>query len=196
MFRITPLLTLASCVLAADPLDEVRARFFYEGKPIHPVIIEELDCPINDNDPSVLAIDLATAQNSNQFFDPGTVKPSGWVEAAPRKDGSTYAYRYRGALPSGLLVVQVTESGGGTGRFEGVMLLTVSVEHSWKNDGSPRTGHVLHLQRLVGLGDRVGAVVKIVGGHIHVERATSNRDATPDPLDIPDPLSATTTPHQ
>jgi len=191
MIRSLSILILASLLAAADPLDDVRARFFYDGQPIHPGIIELFSPWISDSEPLVLSVDLAKAQGSNQFFDTPKPQPSGWVESPPKKDGSSFAYRFIGALPSGLLVLLIVESGGGSGQFESLMLFTVGIEQGWNDDGSRRTEHVLHVLRDISLGDRADAVVTIASDRIHVTRSQSLPNELHDPLDIADPLLAT-----
>jgi hypothetical protein len=184
-----------ACVLslagAADSVDSVRTRFVYDGKPIHPGIVELFSNWMSDSeDPQVLAVDLSTAQGSNRFpVDDLAADDHGWVRTrrSDPQDHSEFGYRMIGTLPSGTIVLHVYESGGGSGVFESAMLLAVGTEPAIGADGSPRTRHVLHILRTVILGDRANAELRIDGRTVTVDRSHAHAAEMRTPLVVADP---------
>jgi hypothetical protein len=191
VFTVIILLILVGTLAAADPLDDVRAKFCYLGTAIHPGIIQLFDPGLADLKPQVLEIDLAAAQPSNRFSaDTYSTDPTGWVRLkhSDPEDQSGFGYKFIGRLPSGTLVVETEDEGGGSGIFETVMLFSVRAETGLSDDGSPRVEHVLHILREVPLGDRAGAALRIDGTHVLIDRSQAKDVEMKTPMVLNDPL--------
>ena len=187
------LVVLVGTLFAADPLEEVKSMFFYHDTPIHPGILQLFDPGLADLNPQVLSVDLSAAQPSNRFpSDNYVAEPSGWVRPknSDTEDRSGFSYRFVGRLPSGALVVETVDAGGGSGSFENVMIFSVRAETGLNDDGSSKVQHVLHLLRETGLGDRAEAVLQIKGAHVMIDRSQAKDPEMRSPLVIDDPLHA------
>ena len=131
--RVLVLLALypgsAATAFAANPLDEVRRSFTIHGKPIPPQIFADFgDAMMSDSRPIVVTIDANAAIDSNRYGDP--IKTNGrWVEQMKVGSGSfngpeTMSYEFRGATANGMLVFLAAWSGGGSGTFYYLHILT------------------------------------------------------------------------
>ena len=187
-------LVATPCLVAADQVDEIRANFALNGKPIQPGIVELFETDPADLDPVVRAVDVSAAQNSNRFFDNGTKEPLGWVRCKKHDpdDGSSFAYEFLGALPSGTLVVHTATSTGGAGTSESALLFSVSMEPALPGAGKTDPHAVLHLLENIVVGDRAGAVFHIQGKQVVITRAKAIDGETQPPLTINDPGPAAT----
>lgn len=190
------LCSLAFCY-SADPLDEVRTKFTYEGVPVHPGIVELFANWMSDSsNPQILAVDLSTTQKSNRFNDTSYTKgDGGWVRTkrSDPNDRSSFGYHFIGSLPTGTLVLHAYEGGGGSGIFEAVMMLAVGTEQAVEADGGQRTRIVLRILRMVPIGDRANAILIIDGSTVHVDRAKAHDRDQREPLALGDPQQSAST---
>ena len=185
-------LCFIGCCCSADPLDEVRAKFTYNGSPVHPGVVGLFSNWMSDSsEPQILAVDLSTAQNNNRLDDSSYMKDdAGWVrtKGSDANDRHSIGYRFIGSLSSGTIVLHVYESGGGSGTFESVMMLAVSAEQAVKIDGGARTRHVLRVLRAVPIGDRARGIVRLDGSTIQIDRSKAHAEDQREPLALIDPV--------
>jgi hypothetical protein len=176
---------------AADPLDDVRTTFTYDGSPIQPGIIAAFSNWLPDSpEPQILAIDLSSSQKSNRF-DGGPLKPdgTGWIRArrGDAHDHEEFGYHYIGTLPSGTMVLHTYEDGGGSGIFESVMLLAISSEEAEAADGRKRRRDALRILRMVPIGDRARASISITGTSVLIDRMNAHDPDQRKPMALHDP---------
>ena len=169
----------ASLVSAAD------ARYSFTHPPfVHPRIIEDLSTWISDSGDQVVAINLLDAQGSNRYF--GDIHTYGschpFVYSA-REDGGRFGYRYVGMTASGVHVLHVSDSGGGSSVFNWLTLLAIQRDLGvdcceW--DGRAATVHAnrprLLLEKLgeITLGDRWSGALRISGNALIVGEDKGN----------------------
>ena len=151
-------------------LTEVRKTFTLGGKPIPPEIFRDFgDGNLADSLPIWVTVDLRAAIDSNLYFD--DIKQSGdWVIQRKPAPGSLNcmeetAYTYIGPAENGLLVVLATYSGGGSGEFFTLHLLSLDAALAFYSGGKVYDRINLTNLRSMPLGDRWG-------GEIHVEKNT------------------------
>ena len=183
-FAFVALLALAAPALAAGPLDELRRSFTLDGKPVPPGVFRDFgDADLGDSLPSVVAIDVKAAIDSNRYGDSIT-QNGGWLTqsrpAAGTLNGAEEtSYRYVGATKSGLLVVIATYSGGGSGVFTTLHVLDASLAAGFDGDGK-RYGRVdLAVLRSVVLGDRWDGQATIVGDTVRIATARTPAEGVP-----------------
>ncbi|MGA2493403.1 MAG: hypothetical protein ABSF67_10680 [Roseiarcus sp.] len=191
-FALVALIAFAAPALAAGPLDELRRSFTLDGKPVPPNVFRDFgDADLGDSLPSVVAIDVKAAVDSNRYGDP-IVRRGDWLTqsrpAAGTLNGAEETgYRYVGATKNGLLVVIATYSGGGSGIFTTLHVLDASLAAGFDGDGK-RYGRVdLAVLRSVVLGDRWDGEATIVGDTIRIATAKTAAEGVPKSIEAKRP---------
>jgi len=158
---------------------------------ISPLIIEDLWTWNSDHGDQIVAINLTDSQGSNRYFGkfevdetPGK-NPYVFVRRAgetPQDEESVFGYRYVGKTSSGIDVLLTIESGGGSGRFEDLMLVRLESDDA----GSSLKAIDRHIEALtftrkrllikklgtIGVGDRWEGQVKVSGNEILIGKDT------------------------
>jgi len=191
-FIVAALIGFAAPAFAAGPLDELRQSFTLDGKLVPPGVFRDFgDADLGDSLPSVVAIDVKAAIDSNRYGDP-IARRGGWVTqsrpAAGTLNGAEETdYRFIGATKSGLLVVIATYSGGGSGVFTTLHVLDASLAAGFDGDGK-RYGRVdLAVLRSVVLGDRWEGEATIAGDTIRIATAKTAADGVPKSIEAKRP---------
>jgi hypothetical protein len=183
-FALVALIALAAPALAAGPLDELRRSFALDGKPIPPGVFRDFgDADLGDSLPSVVAIDVKAAIDSNRYGDP-IARRSDWLTqsrpAAGTLNGAEETgYHYVGATKNGLLVVIATYSGGGSGVFTTLHVLDASLAAGFDGDGKRYERVDLAVLRSVVLGDRWDGQATIVGDTVRIVTAMTPAEGVP-----------------
>ena len=183
-FLVVALIAVAAPALAAAPLDELRRSFTLDGKPIPPDVFRDFgDADLGDSLPSVVAIDVKAAIDSNRYGDPITRRGEWLTQSRPAAGSLNGAeetgYRFIGATKSGLLVVIATYSGGGSGVFTTLHVLDASLAAGFDGDGK-RYGRVdLAVLSSVVLGDRWQGEAAIAGDTIRIATTKTAADSVP-----------------
>jgi hypothetical protein len=98
---------------------------------VHPLIVRELLGWISDPLPTVVAVDLSSANRSNRFF--GDFQISGdarkWVEWKS-SEGEAFRYSHVATSPSGVQILECYNRSGGTGIFGSVGLFAFDCDRS------------------------------------------------------------------
>jgi len=191
-FALVALIALAAPALAAGPLDELRRSFTLDGKPVPPGVFRDFGAAdLADSRPSVVAIDVKAAIDSNRYGDP-IARRGDWVTQSRPAPGSLNGaeetgYRYVGATKNGLLVVIATYSGGGSGVFATLHVLDASLAAGFDGDGR-RYGRVdLTVLRSVVLGDRWQGEATIAGDAILIATAKTPAEGVPKSIEAKRP---------
>jgi uncharacterized protein len=163
------------------------APSFTQAPFISPRIVDDLSIGEADQGDNIIAINLTDAQGSNRYF--GDVKTrklrdraGPYVYTVPdsgdTEDKSEFGYSFVGRTQSGIDVLMTSESGGGTGVFENLLLVKVDYESSG-SELLPTNGKTevmtfkkrrLVIRKLgeIGLGDRWQGDLKVTGNQIEI----------------------------
>jgi hypothetical protein len=157
----------------ASLIAEVRQAFTLKGERIPPEIFRDFgDGNLADSEPIRVTVDIRAAIGSNLYAD--EIKQNGdWiVQRKPAPDtlnGAEYSsYFYVGATENGLLVVVASWSGGGTGDFRTLHILSLEAAPAFVSNGSLYDRLNLTTLRSIPLGDRWAGEVHIAGNAIRV----------------------------
>jgi uncharacterized protein len=191
---------LTAIEAAAPPGKEVSYSFT-RAPFINPKLINDLSTELSDRGDQVLAINLTDSETSNRYACDVKVAKTGnrypYVYAQDSVEGgdarpAEFGYRYVGRTTSGIDVLFISESGGGSGVFEGLMLVQISEEI-----GGPaiepasglaqtmtfkRKQIVIKKLGEIGLGDRWDGILEVKGNEISIGKDTgffSDRQKTP-----------------
>ena len=157
----------------------LKKNFTFNGHPVHPKIMEEFNTPLSDTGEQVVAINMSDSQNSNRYCCWSDVQNRGpFIKLDYGKDG-WFEYIYRGATTDGILVVEISYSGGGSGVFGELQfyilrqvkeLLDERVRYLEDNWFLPLKSNSkrLHLEKLstILLGDRVAHDIMVEGNYL------------------------------
>jgi len=151
-------------LLAAPP------GLLWQGHPVHPGCIRELRTELADSKPVVAAIDLEGCGRSNRYAD--EFETDGQVlrlRDSGEDSRGYFQYEYLGVLSTGVHVVQIVESGGGSGIFQGLLYLRVE-KAAVLEDGQARAREMLVLVGSESLGDRDKNVIELSGDSVTIRR--------------------------
>lgn len=167
---------LAGCSRPRGGRERARTYSFCHPPYIHPKIIQDLTTWLSDSGDQVVAVNLLESQSSNRYFGEVRVRKAPgkfpFVYVKERKE--EFGYRYVGTTTSGIHVLYTSYSGGGTGVFTCLMLVTFErdkgITTDWKELRIRPGRKRLLLKKLgeVGLGDRWDGDLKVKGNEIFV----------------------------
>ena len=158
-------------VLSTFLLDDAKAPGLrWDGQPVHPGCIAQLTTDLADRRPVVAAVDLGGCSHSNRFAGGCEVEGPVLRWRNPDDQGRGYfEYSYVGVLTSGIHVLRVAESGGGSGIFQSLLFARIS-ESQVLEDGQARVRSMLTLVGSEILGDRAQATVSLEGHVVTIRR--------------------------
>lgn len=120
-------LAMAGCA-APGSLPRELTEFRFEGKPIHPAIIDEFIPWLSDGEPVVAAVDLEGFTRSGNRLCRWTVKEEdGWVKGTREEMHGYLEYRLLGVGKNGALQLDVCDSGGGSATWRYLVQLRFEV---------------------------------------------------------------------
>ena len=161
---------VALAVLAFGQLAAEGPGWVWDGAEVHPGCIRELTTALSDRLPVVAAVDLEGCRRSGRYSSPAEVAGSFLRWRDPEQLGRGYfEYRYLGVLTSGVHVVRVRESGGGSGVFQDLLFLRTG-EGEVLESGRRRVRHHLTLVGSESLGDRDQATIELSGAQVTIRR--------------------------
>ena len=178
--RLRLTLLLACCVALAtpivsaaglSPIDELRQNFTVGGEPIPPNIFRDMgDGDLADSGSIIVTIDAKAATGSNLYADP-IKRNDTWIaqsRASPvdKTLNEEEAYSYIGMTANKLLVVITSYSGGGSGVFYSLHILTAEPARAFDSEGKRYERLNVTTIRSVALGDRWNGEVRIDGNAI------------------------------
>ncbi|MGH8645599.1 MAG: hypothetical protein ACREX4_14525 [Gammaproteobacteria bacterium] len=142
----------------------------WERQPVHPGCIQGLTAGFADSHPVVAAVDLEGCRRSNRYsltpeVDGGVLR---WRDPAT-EGGGYFQYEYLGVLTSGVHVVLVGESGGGSGVFQSLVFMRIRASQVLE-DGQVRKRDTLELVGSETLGDRAEVKVNLNGDTVTIRR--------------------------
>ena len=180
--RLWLTLLLACCVALTtpiasaaglSPIDELRQNFTVGGEPVPPNVFRDMgDGDLADSGSIIVTIDAKAATGSNLYADP--IKRSGaWIAQSRASAGDKAlteeeAYRYIGMTANKLLVVITSYSGGGSGVFYSLHILTAEPARAFDSEGKRYERLNVTTIRSVALGDRWNGEVRIDGNAVLV----------------------------
>ncbi len=161
--------SLAMAMLALVPGSGPTAGLMWDGQPVHPGRIRELATDLADSHPILAAVDLEGCRGRNKYS-ASPEDDGGVLQLQDPAEGQGYfEYKYLGVLSSGVHVIQVGVSGGGSGYFQD--LLFVRIRESWVLvDGHSRKRYILELVGSEVLGDRAEIAVTLKGDVVRIQR--------------------------
>jgi len=191
-FALVALIAFAAPAFAAGPLDELRRSFTLDGKPVPPDVFRDFgDADLDDSLPSVVAIDVKAAIDSNRYGDP-VARRGDWVTQSRTATGTLNgaeetSYRYIGATRNGLLVVIAAYSGGGSGVFTTLHVLDASLAAGFDGDGKHYGRVEVTVLRSVVLGDRWEGEATIAGDTIRIATVKTPAEGVPKSIEAKRP---------
>ena len=175
------------CEEGAEPaaaLECARARFYFAGAPIHPLILRDLLALSSDRGDQIVAVNLGDSWNSNRYCCRGDFafrEEDGVLQATldflpDCEDACQFAYSRLGADDDGAQVIVVRERTGGTGVFASLLILRFRVQElglaADATGENHRVGGTRVLLEKIGeipLGEGVRAVVHLSGATVRAE---------------------------
>ena len=161
--------------MASPQLDEANTKFTYQGKPIHPFLLEKFSNWLSDNKPPIItSADVAASFDTNEFEN-NIVKSldNSWWFAERGKDVTDYAsfsYKWLGKTANGTHVVEVGANGGGSGFFMGLMFFKFLEGEITAGDKAQKQ-ILMTIVRTYVLGDRYEGEIKVYPDRVVIPKS-------------------------
>jgi hypothetical protein len=146
----------------ADDSSSSDRQFYFNGKPIHPLLIRKFEPWVSDARPPIITeLNLTAAWDSNEFAATFKTDSDGTVLIA-LPEGGNFSYRPLGTSSKGIHILRTFSSGGGSGVFQAVLFLRTQTRIAPLADGVKTSEQVfLQVLRRFPLGDRDDAEVTV-----------------------------------
>jgi len=145
--------------------DLETARYsFINSEFINPKILGDLSGWISDTGDQIVSINISESNKSNRYYGDISVDESdGYPLVNSSHEEGWVSYQYIGSSFSGVHIIQTWSSGGGSGVFTNILLVTLSSDSSLESNGVSYTKKSRFVIKLVGslpLGDRYQGKIK------------------------------------
>lgn len=144
---------------------------------INPLIVSELQGNLADTGHPVTSIDLVEANRSNRFNCDLKIEEQGGSKIVTAFDGEErFTYSYVGTSKSGIHIVHTSYSGGGSGNFHNILMLTISSKNGVvfeEGKLGEKERVVLSIIGCIPLGDRYCGDISLSGKYLIVGADTS-----------------------
>jgi len=151
--------------------------YSFERSPyINPKVVQDLTTSLSDNGDHVVAINLLDSLEGNRYR--ADVKVRKIKGKQPfvyfQENGTQFGYQYIGITSSGIYVLLISESGGGSGTFESLLLLTIENDKGFDinlDEKSTRLDRPRLIIKKLGetsLGDRWDGDLKVKGNELFI----------------------------
>lgn len=160
-------IVFATPLLASNSLDEANAKFSYNGKPIHPFLVQKFSNWMSDNRPPVVTtVDVVAAFDTNEYQQSTIEKRDAWLFSTHDevvggvREYESFGYHWLGRLANGIHVIESGVSGGGSGFFVDLMFIKFSEgEITWENKKEKQL--LMSIVGIYTLGDRYEGDIKV-----------------------------------
>ncbi|MBN2190538.1 MAG: hypothetical protein JW728_04920 [Candidatus Aureabacteria bacterium] len=134
---------------------EDESRFTYQGKPIHPGLVQEFESWYSDRGlPTTISVDIS-APHSNEYNDSDVkVEDSGYVVCQDADSPEYFYYKWCGKLDNGLHVLITGSGGSGSGVFKNVCFVRFDNDTGYTAEGEKYNRLLMIIVRRHPLGDR------------------------------------------
>ncbi|MDD5644672.1 MAG: hypothetical protein PHO00_04415 [bacterium] len=134
---------------------EIEPGFMYQGKPIHPGLLQEFESWYSDGGlPTTISVDIS-ASHGNEYNDSDvTVEDNGYVVYQEDDSPEYFYYKWLGKLNNGLHVLITGSSGGGSGVFKNVYFVRFDTDTGYTPEGEKYSRRLMTIVRICPLGDR------------------------------------------
>ena len=140
----------------SSALVEANQDFTYQGIPVHPFLVKEFETWMSDNcSPVTVSVDVIAASKARNEYSTSSVTVNGsQVKATDADDTGYYQYERLGILADGTQVLEVADSGGGSGVFKKLLFVRFSTDKAYDLNGKVYERLLMTVVREFPLGDR------------------------------------------
>jgi len=162
----------AAPTVTPDQIAEMENSFKFNGKVIHPALIQQFESWLSDPGiPVTVSVDVAAASGTNQYSDEGVSEEPNHV--VQYKYGyKSYSYQWIGKLQNGMHLVRTWARGSGSGVFQTLFFLRLQQSSGYLSDGTPYPRLLLVAERAYPLGDRTSVEILVKGNEIDLKIKT------------------------
>lgn len=159
-----------SGTLTPELISELQDSFRFNGKPIHPALIQRFESWLSDPMiPTTVSVDVAAAADTNEFSAEGVTEDKNGIVSF-KQNYKAYAYQWQGRLKNGLHVVHTWSSGKqGSAVMQTLLFLRQSEGKGWTSEGKPYSRLLLTCERAYPLGDRTGVTITLKNNDVNLK---------------------------
>jgi len=164
----------------SDAFLEADTNFTYQGKPIHPGLVNEFSSWISDKGfPTTISVDIAAPHGNEYFEDDAKIDEDKNVcidekDENDDKTGAYFCYRRLGKLNNGLHILKTWESGGGSGVFTDLCFVRIDKDKG-TFDGQPYERLLMVIAGTYGLGEEYSGEAEILTDRVIVKKLNGEK---------------------
>jgi hypothetical protein len=155
-------------------LREAQDDFTYQGKPIHPGMVNQFIGWLSDNGPITLAIDVRAGSGTDQYNDADVRQYENCVTCNLDRQigrGASFIYERIGVLADKTQVLHTMEWGGGTGIFEDILFVRFRVQPHTTHEGKADYRLVMEVVSAHPIGDRYDGKLTLMNDRVIVGKS-------------------------
>ena len=146
----------------------IEQQFTYKNKPIHPKLVKELIPWISDEKPVTVAVDVAAAFQTNEYFADVIVEKEGYIKF--QENDEIFWYEWLGKLDNGIHVVRTFDASvDGSGVFQDLLFIKFHTQEFDLN-GKIYEQVIMTLVKSYGLGDRIYPQIDIFNDKVIINK--------------------------
>ena len=158
-------------------IQEANEKFAYNGKPIHPGLIQEFSSWISDSgEPTTISVDVAANHRNEYFEDDMKIRDNGVIVLQKEGEQEYFYYKWLGRLNNGLHVLSVGEGGGGSGVFQDLFFVRFDIGNGFTSEGERYERLLMTIVRSFILGDRDDAEIKVLPDQVVIGKSQYRDD--------------------
>ena len=160
-------------------LQEVNAKFYYQGRPINPKIVNAFIPWMSDSRPGTISIDLAGAGRNQYYLNDGDTGTSANlnIDVLNETGKGWCSYQYLGKTDNNIHVVRATTNGGGSGNFNCLLFFSFRIRKDFDSHGIKQDQLLMTLESFYMEGDRTTAKVTISKNKVRIDKPISMNKA-------------------
>lgn len=150
---------------SSEDLKIIHDKFEYKNKPIDPKLLQEFLPWLSDGGSIVTSVNIAVAYGTDEYSDyNGKITENNGAVRFTYDSGNYTEYVWLGTLDNDIHLLTITQGGGGTGRFNDLMLVNFDINPK-KQDRNLN----MNIVGLYPLGDRMKYEITTYKNKIFVE---------------------------
>lgn len=157
-----------------EALDEANKKFFYNGEPISPELVNEFLPWLSDRSPTTITVDVVAAYQSNEYYETIEYKDS---IARVTHGEDIYDYKYLGKLKNGMHVVDFCQGGSGSGIFETLLFISFKIRKNFDDRGKLSDQLLMTLEKSYIVGDRWNAKITLSKNTVIIDKPINSDSA-------------------
>lgn len=160
-------------IIIEEALDEANKKFFYNGEPISPELVNEFLPWLSDENPITITVDVVAAYQTNEYN--GAIEYNDSIAKVIYGE-NIFEYKYLGKLKNGIHVVDFYRGESNSGIFETLLFISFRIRKNFDDSEKLSDQLLMSLEKSYIVGDRQNAKITLTKNTVIIDRPI-NSDA-------------------